>query len=228
MKRRIKRVGGRLQGKLCVLILVFVMGSAGVGISFSCGGSPPSPTCIYKVGIGYLRNGDLGPDPNYPPGQNNEGKDVASTAGYNDSCEYCGMSYGGHWVSFYKHFHLTVNNAYPWYKSNVTFWFGNCGTASIKLSSGSIDFVSGCSELLKFFVVDGWKLKYGSNTYTGSTWDSLVCKMKSITFCKKTVMTIILSFHFKEEYKDCHGHAHLMPQGSSVTFKIKTNWKQAC
>jgi hypothetical protein len=76
--------------KPCVLVIVAVIASAGIGTSYSCynNGGGGNTLCNYKVGIGYLYNSDLGPDPNHLPGNNAEGKNVASTTGLNGTYQW--------------------------------------------------------------------------------------------------------------------------------------------
>ena len=207
-------------------------------ISSSCG----------KVGVKIVENDDPGPnylhidgnlfpinspndgtsDPQYSPGSNNEGKNVASTISYNGECS-CSMLVDDECVTFYKDGTVCISNAYPWYSSGLTLWYGNCGSIPITVSEAKFEVTSGSTELMKFLKVHNWEISIdGSFFASGSSFKDLKDTLKTVMLCPKSVMSLDLDFHFEEEYEDCNSIIHIMPQTTTMQFQFITAWKQAC
>ncbi len=67
---------------------------------------------------------DFGPDPQAPPGHNEEGKDVAwKVFEFSDSDNDGDLDVMS----------ITINNAYPWYTNHIAFWLHNNGTIPLKV-----------------------------------------------------------------------------------------------
>jgi len=202
-------------------------GKVGVKI---VGTDDPGPNFLQDGGRIYPINTpvDGTADPQYNPGVNTEGKNVASTQFCNGQYLFS-MKVNNECVKFYKDGAVCVNNAYPWYASGVNLWFGNGGSIPITVSNVKIEVISGSSELLKFLKVHNWEIKIcGSVFASGSTFDELKDALKTVRLCPCKVMTLDIDFHFEEEYKDCQETVHIMPQQTTMKFQIILTWQQAC
>jgi hypothetical protein len=208
----------------------------------SCCPSKCGSVGVRDVGTGdpgpnYLQpNGKLYPikspcdgtaDPQYGLGHNEEGKNVASTISCNGKYS-CSMYKNCKQIKFYKDVTECINNAYPWYSSSFKLWFGNCGEIPVTVSKIELKVTSGSNELLKFLKIHNWIIKIDETFYAqGSTFEELISKLKCTKLKPNQILSLIVDFHFEEEYIDCSGVVHLMPQMTSMTFKVDVTWVQS-
>ena len=243
--------------KLGVIFLVAVIASAGFGTSYACHSNNFCFThrscccCDDHIGIKVVATGDPGPnylngglmyptgsnprcegtsDPDYPPGCNDEGKNVASTIAKNECCK-CSICKCCNRIRFYEKVIIGVDNAYPWYASSVTLWFGNCGRTPGEITEIKLVRVHGCEDLLKFIAIDGWEIKKDNTVVDSSdpdtNQDELEDALSKIILCPNEILKVFISFHFEGEVDtDNDGITEIMPQSSSVCFKYKITWRQ--
>jgi len=238
--------------KLGVIALVAVIASAGIGTSYACHSNSFHFIdrcycyCDNHIGMKVVATGDPGPnylngglmyptgnnprcegtsDPDYHPGCNVEGKNVASTIAKNRDFK-CSISKCCRPIRFYEKVVIKVDNAYPWYASSVTLWFGNCGRTPGKITEIKLVRVEGCEDLLKFIAIDGWEIKEGNNVIDSSDGETnqneLEDALSNIILYPNEILEVFISFHFEEEVEN-----EIMPQSSSVCFKYKITWTQA-
>jgi predicted ribosomally synthesized peptide with SipW-like signal peptide len=118
------------------LALVLALGTLGVGYAawtdtVTISGPVTTGVLSWEYYDPFNPNGppkvsddDSGPDPVAPPGSNEEGKDVAwKEFSFSDSDGDGDLDV----------FHITVNNAYPWYTNHISFWLHNNGTIPLKV-----------------------------------------------------------------------------------------------
>jgi len=243
--------------KLGVIFLVTILASAGIGTSYACYSdnfhftNNCSRCCNDHIGVRVVATGDPGPnylngglmyptgsnprcegtsDPDYHPGYNDEGKNVASTIAKNRVFK-CNIFKDCRRVRFFEKVVIRIDNAYPWYASSVTLWFGNCGNTPGEIIKIRLVKVEGCEDLLKFIAIDGWEIKKGNTVIDssngGTNQDELEAALSEIVLCPNQILKVFISFHFEEEADtDDDGITEVMPQVSSVSFKYKITWKQ--
>jgi hypothetical protein len=147
--------------KIGALFLVSVMAIAAIGTGYALWHQDLTidveiHTGTFCVGVRNVAVGDMGPDPNYPPGDNSEGKDVAETISINDPHQK-GVKCTKAGIDYYHDVKEIVNNAYPWYASSVTIAFANCGTIPAKINKAYImaDTVDDPDNIMQFLMLNG-------------------------------------------------------------------------
>jgi len=112
------------------LVAMLALGLMGLGFAkWSDTVTIEASVATGNVSVGILDAGvnDEGPDPQYPPGLNSEGKDVAEIVSENG--EAIGES------GYYKNIIETISNGYPYYKPGTTFEIKNLGSIPVKIES---------------------------------------------------------------------------------------------
>jgi hypothetical protein len=153
-----------------------------------------------NIGVNIQGNGtnDQGADPQKFPGNNKEGKDVASC----DLTTTCDE----------KTVKLKINNAYPWYAPQFSFRINGTGTVPVKLETVKYDSWSG--QLGKFIVLDSWEIhvvnpashgldavdKTVKSTSRGykATWESLTGALKKIQLHDGGYIDVTVGMYIKE------------------------------
>jgi hypothetical protein len=152
-------------------------------------------------------------------GDNDEGKNVASTISINGKykCEHEG-------VDFYHDITEQVWNAYPWYCSWIYIEFANCGTVPGKIADGRFTAISDPDGIMNFLKVDEVDIFIDGvdvGFYPPSVLEGLQYQLDPCnTFGLK------IYFHFEEEWTDEDGNIHIMPQGKTLTFTYQIKWAQ--
>lgn len=123
----------------------------------------------------YINDGD------YSNGENEEGKNIASTNSANDGEILFTKQIGSQGetpvsYSFRDQITETIKNAYPWYKSGCTFWISNAASTTIPVKIWDINLDVGEQgdipndewdpTLINYMVLDSWALR----EYYDGTW----------------------------------------------------------
>lgn len=162
---------------------------------------------------------DTGPDPQYGPGHNEEGKDVASI-----TCEQ---------GSDAKQVTVTITNAYPYYQPSFTFVVKSNGTVPVKIES--IEGPDWTGPLADYIRVAGWSLtvhnpasnglpefnRTVTSDATNSTWEGLVEAIGHQQLHKDGTLTVTVNLYIEEE-----GANGLCPENASATGTITINSAQ--
>lgn len=142
-------------------------------------------------------------DPNYPPGDNREDKDVAS-------CEIANVSSEG----ANKAVTVTIENAYPWYKPGFTFRINGEGTVPVKVES--VTGPNWTDELGKFIKVADWRINVHNpvsnglaevndtvtSNETNATWDGLADALQYIQLHQGGYIEVSVNMYVIEEIGD--------------------------
>ena len=191
-------------------------------------------------GPNYLMGGELFPDvaypetqgtadPQYDPGHNEEGKNVASTESVNPiTTPYFTKDVGGAVdVPFWQSITENVYNAYPWYSSWIEITFANAGTVPAKIHDGRWIAPSDPDGLLPFLVFDNCEI-YKEGTLLGEVAD-LNGFQYQLDPCN--TITFRIYFHFKE-FIDQNDNGledegePIMPQNANLGFTYQIIWAQ--
>ena len=223
--------------KLGVIFLVSVMALATAGAGYALWFEDLSidSTIItgnFKIGIRddgtgdpgphYLAGGELHPiqspidgtiDDNHAPGDNSEGKNVASTISTQGTPYFL---FGG--SEYYYDIIETVDNAYPWYASSMNITFANGGTVPAKIKDGYFLSMLDPDGLMDFIVFCGADI-YIDGVYQGSTTD--LSELEYFQLDPEQTLTLDISFYFNEYFG-----VEVMPQGASLSFKYSIEWAQ--
>lgn len=156
-----------------------------------------------EVSVDAVETNDPGetPDPNYPPGDNWEGKDVAS-------CEIANSSTG----ESNKEVTVTINNAYPWYQPGFTFEIKGEGTVPVK-----VDNVTGpdwTGDLGQYIKVADWEIVVSNPASNGlpeetrtltsgtdgdATWEGLTGALRYIQLHQGGTITVTVNMYVTED-----------------------------
>lgn len=206
------------------LFMVIVFACIGTGYSLCQGGFQINNNDSH-VGIRVVEVGDIGPDPNFPPGYNPQGKDVSSTNAENGEFKcFVGT------VEFYNEISIALNNVYPWYASNITIQFGNCDPFPGYITSIDLQIIDGSAVVLEFIVVDGWRItNYKSDgtieVITGNTQEELELAIQQLVLDPDQFMEVYISFHCEQEVI-IEGTPQEMPMGQGVSYRYIISWSQ--
>lgn len=162
---------------------------------------------------------DTGPDPQYGPGHNEEGKDVASI-----TCEQ---------GSDAKHITVTIANAYPYYQPGFTFVVKSNGTVPVKIES--IEGPNWTGALADWIRVAGWSFivhnpasnglpefnRTVTSDATNSTWEGLVEAIGHQQLHQNGTITVTVNLYIEEEV-----NGQLCPENASATGTITINSAQ--
>lgn len=226
--------------KLGVIFLVSMMALAAAGAGYALWSEDLNVnmeinTGVFKIGVRNDGTGDEGPhylqpggllfpvdspndgtaDMNTQPGDNSEGKNVASTISTNPTQIYFVKDSKNYFHSTTE----TVYNAYPWYTSWVMFTFANGGTIPAKINDWTTTIISDPDGLLDFIVFDSIDV-YEDGVYAGQYTGALEYFQYQLEPCHTVGFKIW--FHFEEE----DGTGNIMPQSAIVSFTENIQWAQ--
>lgn len=229
--------------KIGAIFLISVMALAGVGAGYAMWFQDLTidveiNTGEFKVGVrddgtgdpgpNYLDGGELFPDPAYPdegtadpnhePGDNSEGKNVASTISEQGVWKFEKLI-DDVWVDFYHDISETIDNAYPWYASWIKITFANGGTIPAKIAEGYFQSMSG-TDLRPWLVVDEVWLSVDGVEY--GPYDAQILEGLQYQLDPCHTFDIIIHFHFRE-FDDA---GNLMPQDATMEFTYFIKWAQ--
>ena len=159
------------------------------------------------------------PDQNHLPGQNLDGKNIASHNSYTEGEYQFTKVINDVSYDFKDQVREVVNGVYPWYQSGTIVYVGNGGTIPVKISDVSYRYISGNENLLNYLVIIGWTVEEystqdGWNTInTGDTIEALESTLRCFQLEPCHTLSIEIDFYFIEEYEEV-----IMPQGESLTF----------
>jgi len=208
----------------------------------------------YDGGPNYEDGGEMYPDgtnpsedgtadPQFSPGTNEEGKNVASTNSYNDPYNdgerfrKTVLSEGTSVeLPFYGAIREVIHNAYPWYSSGVAMGIGNAGDIPIHIVD--IDFVpAGDCEILAWLVLHSWE----AWIYTGDEDPVMVGSGSGIPDLEEflsgypdglpfqlepcEMLYLELFWHFEQDIDGPNG-LMVLPQGKTCTFDITIDVQQ--
>ena len=239
--------------KLGAIFLISIMALAGIGAGYAMWtdtvtvhGSITTGTVI--VGIYDVSTDDPGPnyndggwlypdgsdpanqgtaDPYVAPGDNSDGKNIASHNSVTHGEYVCTKEIAGENIVFRDQITETIRNAYPWYLTGTTTWISNCGTIPVKLLSSNYLVTDGNVNILNYIVIESWQLReYDGTTWTtGVSGDDVIGLMGAIIGYQLEpchTLEMYVAFNFIEENAD----GVLMPQGDFVTFDIDITFAQ--
>ena len=181
------------------------------------GTNDEGPNFLRPCGSLYPSNSpcDGTADPQYSPGYNGEGKNVASTNIYNWGCPECRMMIDDECTRLYKSVKVCIDNAYPWYASSIKVVVANCDPCvPVYLEKSRFKWLCDDMDLHYFFKVHGWEITHDDDVFNGDSFNSLVDQLKDITLDVKDYMFIEIDFHFEEEL----GDGTIMPQDACLQF----------
>ena len=262
MKRHTKKKNKIGATKIGTIFLVSIMALAAVGVGYSMWSE--EITIIGTVGTGELKVGiydymtlDEGPnfletdgelfpidtpndgtiDPNQEPGDNSEGKNVASHNSLNNGEFVCTKTVDGSSYDFVDKVTEVVDNAYPWYKSGTELWIGNGGTIPVKISDITFQVTDGNPQLMDFIVFDSWELKlWDVDSWliidSGNGLDALEQALLCYQIDPCQTLSAYIEFYFLEEIPSQPGAGDgdsdgdgdpgmmILPQNNNVKFEI--------
>ena len=195
-------------------------GTGDPGPSFAEGGLLYPPT----TGLRPIALGNA--DPNYPPGDNSEGKNIASTRSINPvAYEYFEKDGKQYYTQIEEH----VYNAYPWYASWIQITFANGGTVPAKIDSGAWVGKTGDYALIMPFLVPDDVYIYVDGAEHGP-YDPELLEGFQYQLDPCHTISFKINFHFKE-WHDFDGDAvedpeELMPEGKDMGFTYEIVWAQ--
>jgi hypothetical protein len=148
-----------------------------------------------RVCVGILNAGvlDPGPDPQEPPGCNEEGKDVACTESYNiePKCKHCCTQY-------YAEVREVIKNAYPYYKTGTRISIANCGTVPVKIEKINCAW-DDPQGIVPHLHVCKWVLYLnGTQIKCGTTWDELCAALNKYQLDPCHVLTAEIWVYFDQ------------------------------
>lgn len=160
---------------------------------------------------------DLGADPQYPPGHNEEGKDVGNIT--------CVQGEDDHNLT------VTIQNGYPYYKPGFTFVITSTGSIPVKIES--IDGPNWDGDLADYIKVADWSYtvvnpasngKDAVNTTVSSgmdnaTWQGLVESIGNTQLHQNGTLTVTVNFYI-DETDDGTETGVLCPMNSSASGTI--------
>lgn len=154
---------------------------------------------------------DEGSDPNIEPGDNTEGKDVASIECVNVDN---------------KKIKVTIGNAYPWYQPGFKFKINGVGTVPVKVENVTGPGWSG--DLGKFIKVADWAITVHNPASNGlpqydnvinspevTSWEDLVNALKYIQLHQNGYIEVEVNMYIEEENEN-----GLAPESASTTGTI--------
>ena len=262
MKRKHGKRNKYDAGKIGTLFLVAMVALAGAGVAYSMwfedlriigtintgeveiglydymtldpGPSVSQGGALYPTGGDPENEGTA--DPNQPPGDNTDGKNIASHNSYNDGTSLFTKTIAGTEYLFTDHVTEAVYGVYPYYKSGTIVYVGNGGTIPVKITDVSYHYVDGNEDLLDYMVIQGWELReYSiadgwSDVNDGISLDTLVNTLVCFQLDPCHTLSIEIDFYF-EEYVDYDQDGEedpeeLMPEGEPLEFEIKISAAQ--
>ncbi|ADI02032.1 hypothetical protein [Syntrophothermus lipocalidus] len=163
---------------------------------------------------------DRGADPQYGPGHNEEGKDVASIECVQGEGENADHS-----------LNVTINNGYPFYKPGFTFVITSTGTVPVKIED--IQGPNWQGDLADYIKIAGWSFTvdnpaaYGlpaqeftvESDETNSTWEGLVEAIGHQQLHQNGTLTVNLEFYI-DETDNGQEDGNLCPMNASATGTI--------
>ena len=203
------------KAKIGVFAIVFVIASAGMGISYaSVNGIPRSiesdgPSGL--IGIRAVDWGDKGFDQVRVEGNTYQGeKDIAVTEFYNNGDASLQMYIGGELVDFYNESDpspsLVIDNNYPCYASSITFWFGNTGNSVADINSVILEEATGLN-------ITDWDIGDGAITGFGKN-DLIDALVNSVTLPPTEYLSVKIDFYFQNN----------LPEDTTEYFNYKFVW----
>jgi len=207
---------------LLILVLVIALGALGVGYakwSDTVTVSGTISTGSVSIGIKDAGVGDTGADPDFAPGVNSEGKNVASHVSTN------GSQIGT--TGWYENITETISNAYPWYASSTTIEIMNLGTIPVKIDDVRMPTTSfeDPDNLMAFMQIDSFTLTYKdelnvTHTVTGDSYEDLAA-YDSLQIPAQSFATLVIDFHFNEDVNiDSDSDLEQMPMNATLSFDI--------
>ena len=210
---------------LIAFVIILALAVMGVGIakwSDSVTVEGTVETGTVKIGIHDAGVGDTGADPNYPPGDNCEQKDVASHISEDSGVLVCEKPIEGEPVVFVDKVTETITNAYPWYESSATLWMSNCGSIPVKIESIETVAYSDPDGLAPYIVFDSITVREYSAAAGWSSPSQLQGNLDAIAeflLCRQIepchTLEAVFSFHFIEEIV---AGQDIMPQNATLSF----------
>ncbi len=169
------------------------------------------------VEIEALGVNDEGPDPNIPPGNNSEDKDVASIECVNVD---------------ENTIKVTISNAYPWYQPGFMFRINGVGTVPVKVED--VIGPNWDGELGDFIKVASWKITVHNPASNGleqyddvissegeTSWDDLFDALKYIQLHQDGFIEVEVNLYIIEEIGE-----ELAPEEATTTGTITINVAQ--
>jgi len=218
--------------KLGIMVIVFIVGLICISTSYASFVQPaPAEKEVLQladhfIGIRSIGVGDNGPDPDFAPGHNDEGKDVASTTLTNGAFIRSIETSDG-LISYYDGVHMTISNAYPWYATSVLVEFINFDELPGQIESINQVSLLGDTSLINFIEVHFWEIsRDGVVEHTGSTQTDLFNTLYNVILYQEERLQVKVAFHFIQEIPDDMGFIH-MPQNAGMQYRYEVGWSQA-
>lgn len=197
------------------LVALLALGLMGFGFakwsdSVTIAGSVETGT----VKVGILNTGvlDQGADPQQPPGNNAEGKDVAKTT--SENAGNVKFTLGN--TAYYGQINETITNAYPYYKTGTTVAIANGGTIPVKIESFNVVW-NDPNGIVAHMQCAGWTASdNGTVVRQGNTWDGLYQFLNRYQLHPEHVLTIRADTYFDQG----------TPQGASASGTITVTASQ--
>lgn len=168
---------------------------------------------VNDYGPHYLEGGELFPqdptqgtaDPNVAPGDNSEGKNVASIWSCNPTPQCPDVEsfmhpMGDTEVEFYNKTRFEIRNAYPWYAPTEYLQIACHGTVPVKIQSVTFDCQGALGDYIK---IGEWTVadKTGEVVATGIGYQGLIQSLQGIQLHYCDVLNISVQFIVTEYEK---------------------------
>jgi hypothetical protein len=215
--------------KIMIICLVAVLALAMMGFGFAkwsdyvkFEGSVATGNVGVNIEAGETT--DLGADPNYPPGDNWEGKDVASCT-VTTECNTTLV--------------VNIENAYPWYKPGFSFRINGLGTVPVKVEELKILACQDPKGLGNFIKVADWEIhvvnpeSHGlaaedrtiASDSSNASWEGLANALKYIQLHKDGYIDVSVNLYIQETI-GCGCNKRIAPQDANFYGLVKLIFSQ--